>query len=147
MRLNCTLGILHVCLALILSLGLSALVTAAGDSAASPSKVTQSAVPNGLLMRYLADKSTFTLIDARSAEEYSQAHIEGAVNIPFDKAEAYRHRLPEDKAAPLVIYCKSGRRAGLLQSTLQQWGYSNVRVLARNQVRFREQSVMFNCAT
>ncbi|MGE5173654.1 MAG: rhodanese-like domain-containing protein [Betaproteobacteria bacterium] len=46
------------------------------------------------------------LIDVRPAEEYQQAHIPGAINIPADRMKAEASRLPKDKAAPIIFYCR-----------------------------------------
>jgi len=46
------------------------------------------------------------LIDVRSPEEYLAGHIPGAVNIPAERIEAQKKRLPKDKTAPLIFYCR-----------------------------------------
>ena len=46
------------------------------------------------------------LIDARSPEEYQAGHIPGAVNIPAERIAAEKKRLPKDKTAPLIFYCR-----------------------------------------
>jgi phage shock protein E len=46
------------------------------------------------------------LIDARPAEEYQQAHIPGAINIPADRMKTETSRLPKDKATPIIFYCR-----------------------------------------
>jgi rhodanese-related sulfurtransferase len=47
-----------------------------------------------------------TLIDVRLIEEYRTAHIPGAINIPAERILAERGRLPKDKSAPLIFYCR-----------------------------------------
>ena len=47
-----------------------------------------------------------TLIDVRLIEEYRTAHIPGAINIPAERILAERGRLPKDKSAPLIVYCR-----------------------------------------
>ena len=61
--------------------------------------------------------SGVVLVDARIAAEYAEAHIKGAISIPYheksDKSVSFdaakdefaANKLPADKAAPLVIYC------------------------------------------
>ena len=46
------------------------------------------------------------LIDVRSYEEYRAGHIPGAVSIPAERITADRGRLPRDKAANLIFYCR-----------------------------------------
>jgi rhodanese-related sulfurtransferase len=51
-------------------------------------------------------KDKVRLIDVRSLEEYRAGHIPGAINIPAERITAEKGRLPKDKAAPLVFYCR-----------------------------------------
>lgn len=47
----------------------------------------------------------FTVIDAKTQEEYDEAHIFSAINIPekdFKKSEGL---LPRDKGALIIVYC------------------------------------------
>ena len=104
-------------------------------------------VPQKLLLSYLADNSTFTLIDARSAEEYAASHISGAINVPVAALEASLELLPADHAAPIVVYCKSGKRASALKDELVERGYSDVKVLRADQIHWFDGMAVFNCAT
>lgn len=42
------------------------------------------------------------MVDTRSPEEYAQAHIEGAISIPFRETEARSGELPKDKE--IILY-------------------------------------------
>jgi phage shock protein E len=55
---------------------------------------------------WMEGKKKVCLIDARPAEEYQQGHIAGAVNIMPDNMKTSAARLPKDKAAPIIIYCR-----------------------------------------
>lgn len=46
------------------------------------------------------------LVDARSPEEYAQAHIPGAINIPAERTRLDAARLPRDRRAPIIFYCR-----------------------------------------
>lgn len=99
-----------------------------------------------LLLRYLADQSTFTLIDARAPEEYQEQHVNGAINIPHDRLAAFKQQLPDDSASPLIVYCRTGRRAGLLKNALMAAGYTNIKVLPAAQLFWSaEAPPVFNC--
>ncbi|MEO2267030.1 rhodanese-like domain-containing protein [Pseudoalteromonas sp. YIC-656] len=64
------------------------------------------------------------LLDVRSSEEYQQGHIKGAINISFDVISEHAAKL--DKEQPIVVYCRSGRRAGIAIETLQQLGFTKL---------------------
>lgn len=58
------------------------------------------------LQRMMSEGKKATLIDVRLLEEYRTAHIPGAVNIPAERTMAERGRLPKDKSARLIYYCR-----------------------------------------
>ena len=97
------------------------------------------------LLTFLSDKSTFTLIDARSPEEFESSHVDGAINIPHSALADKRTLLPEDLDEPIVIYCKSGVRAGKLADSVRELGYRNVKVLPSRQLMFYDDMIVFNC--
>ena len=57
-------------------------------------------------------------IDVRSPEEYAEGHLSDSTNIPLEQITG--------KIAPITLYCKSGRRAGLAKQMLEKLGYTNV---------------------
>jgi len=46
--------------------------------------------------------------------------------IPFDKVEASASKLPADKSARLVVYCRSGPMSDIAARTLVKLGYTDV---------------------
>lgn len=65
-------------------------------------------------------------IDVRTAGEYGKEHVSQAVNIPYDVISDRIEEATANKDALIYVYCRSGRRSGIAQSTLQEAGYSNV---------------------
>ena len=105
----------------------------------------QPPIEQSLLLSYLADTSTFMLIDARSRDEFAIGHILDAVNVPYDAVDRSSDVLPSDLAAPLVVYCQTGKRAAMLAEQLTARGYTNVRVLGPGQLFWSDTAPMFNC--
>ena len=70
--------------------------------------------------------SDYVLLDVRSASEYEQNHIAGAKLIPVGELSARAAAELPDKNVPILVYCRSGGRAGTAVSTLTQIGYNNV---------------------
>ena len=65
-------------------------------------------------------------IDVRSAEEYNTEHVAAAANIPYTEIGGRIGEVTGDKDALIYVYCRSGRRSGIAQSTLEEAGYTNV---------------------
>ncbi len=46
--------------------------------------------------------------------------------IPYDQLAARAAELPADKAAKIVVYCRSGRESAIASQTLLDLGYTNI---------------------
>ena len=71
-------------------------------------------------IRYITrwnNKAINQIIDVRSPEEFAAGHVKGAINIPFDQIEQNHNLLNTLKPSTLVVYCRSGRRAGTAPSS------------------------------
>jgi len=68
--------------------------------------------------------SNFLLLDVRSAEEFAKGHIEGAKNISHSEIVKRINELPKD--IDLIIYCRSGKRAGIAAKLLTKYGFEKL---------------------
>jgi phage shock protein E len=70
------------------------------------------------------------LLDVRTTNEYTERHLDKAVNIPVDNLNAQLAEIEKltagDKSKPIVVYCQAGGRAGRAKSMLVAAGYSKV---------------------
>lgn len=66
------------------------------------------------------------LIDVRSVEEYAEGALPGSIRIEPDDLHARIASVVPDQDRPVVLYCRSGRRASVAQDMLEQLGYSQV---------------------
>jgi rhodanese-related sulfurtransferase len=64
------------------------------------------------------------VLDVRSPEEFREGHVPGAVNVPYDQIAARIAEVPKDK--DVVLYCRSGRRAGIAADVLAANGYTRL---------------------
>lgn len=64
------------------------------------------------------------LIDVRTADEFSNGRIPGAINIPVDEIRNRLDEIPIDQN--IYIYCEAGLRGYLAQRILRQRGFNNV---------------------
>ena len=65
-------------------------------------------------------------IDVRTTEEFSADHISGDTNIPLATIKADELAKKYGKDAELVLYCRSGKRAGEAKALLDAAGFSKV---------------------
>jgi rhodanese-related sulfurtransferase len=85
-----------------------------------------------------------TLIDVREYPEFAAGFIRGAQLVPL--SEVAGHASAWSKDAPLVMICKSGRRATLAAEKLETIGFSNVSVLNGGVDAWREQGLTLHTA-
>ncbi len=78
------------------------------------------------------------VLDVRSAEEFASGHVPGAVNVPHDELASRLGELDAGFDETVIVYCESGRRAGMASSILQEAGYAEVRHLAGDMKAWRE---------
>lgn len=74
-----------------------------------------------------ADKSKVTIIDVRTADEYSLGTIPGAVNVPLDELRERMKEIPTNR--PVWMFCGVGLRGYLASNILKANGYQDVRNL------------------
>lgn len=65
-------------------------------------------------------------IDVRSAAEYQVNHIAGDLRVSYNEILPKVVALYPNKDTDIRLYCRSGRRAGVAQSILEDAGYKNV---------------------
>jgi phage shock protein E len=66
------------------------------------------------------------IIDTRTPEEYAGGHLDGALLMPYGDIGAMIEAKVPDKNTPIVLYCRSGGRAGIALKTLAAMKYINV---------------------
>jgi rhodanese-related sulfurtransferase len=64
------------------------------------------------------------VLDVRTPQEYAEGHVPGAVNVPHDQLASRLAEVPKDK--DVVLYCRSGRRAGIAADVLAANGYKHL---------------------
>lgn len=66
------------------------------------------------------------LIDTRTLEEYNAGHAPDALLIPYEQMVSRIDQHVDDKQTPILLYCRSGRRAGIAEKALKDQGYEKV---------------------
>lgn len=69
----------------------------------------------------------FAVLDIRTAKEFNESHIEGAVNIDYENEELfYKQLLGLDKDRVYLVYCRTGNRSGQAMSLFNRAGFKKV---------------------
>lgn len=76
-----------------------------------------------------ADKKDLLILDVRSPEEFAAGHVPHAINIPHTEIQQNIERLLGYKDKTVVVYCRSGYRAGKAGNILVENGFSEVQHL------------------
>ena len=104
---------------------LTCLLTILGLTSACGQKNYEDVDVNGFA-ELIADSSV-VILDVRTAAEYAEGHIQGAVLIDqgqSDFMEKAKAALPTDKT--IAVYCRSGRRSANAAGRLAGVGYKCV---------------------
>jgi rhodanese-related sulfurtransferase len=83
--------------------------------------------PQALLERQSKKDPSLFVLDVRTPKEFAEGHVPGAVNVPHDQVASQLAQIPKDK--DVVLYCRSGRRAGLAAGVLEANGYKELKQL------------------
>lgn len=85
----------------------------------------------------------FTVIDARTKEEYDEAHIFSAISIPENSFDTSTNLLPKDKGMLLVVYCNDAKL-----DTSRKWagkaasaGYTNLSIYSEGFLVWKEKKM------
>jgi phage shock protein E len=66
------------------------------------------------------------VIDVRSPEEFAGGHLEGAINIQWQDSDAIARAIGINRQRQVVMYCRSGNRAGKSITRMKSLGYNNI---------------------
>ena len=74
----------------------------------------------------MEEENGYIILDVRTAQEYSEKHIPGAINIPNETIGT--EDIPElpDKEQLILVYCRSGNRSKQAAEKLVKLGYTNI---------------------
>lgn len=76
---------------------------------------------------YIENGYDMKLVDLRDPESYARAHLDGALNLPYQEIEGRLSELPKDKT--LVFYCARGGQSMAVCRYLDRLGYRVVDVV------------------
>lgn len=71
-------------------------------------------------------KNGALVVDVRTQGEFSGGHYEGALNIPVDEVQRRISEFGNNKDRDIIVYCRSGGRAGSAKQMLESAGFKKV---------------------
>ena len=96
----------------------------AGSSSEPENSYTQITMDEAITM--IEQETGYMILDVRTANEFAEKHIPGAVNVPNESiGEEEIAELP-DKEQLILVYCRSGNRSKLASEKLAALGYTNI---------------------
>lgn len=99
-------------------LALAMAVAACGSDAAAVRKVGGAEAVGMLDAR--------TVIDVRTAAEFAEGHVAGAVNMDVEAGDFAAQIKTLDPKAPYLVYCRSGRRSAIAADQMAAAGFTDV---------------------
>ena len=94
-------------------------------SCSQPKKEVQTVSPQDVYDAvYNKSNTSLQLVDVRTAEEYSVAHLKDAQNICVTEADFQEKGKTLDKDKPVYVYCRSGGRSARAEKILAEMGFT-----------------------
>lgn len=78
------------------------------------------------------------ILDVRTPEEFAEGHVPGAINISYDELADRLGEIDSARTEGVIVYCRSGRRAGIAETLLLAQGFGNVQHLEGDMIAWLE---------
>jgi len=78
------------------------------------------------LLKMIASGNRMLLLDVRTTGEYAEGYIAQAKHIDHRDIDKRLHEIIAYKTDPVVVYCLSGLRAAMVESSLIDAGFTQV---------------------
>ena len=86
-------------------------------------------------------KEAVQVLDVRTAEEYKQGHLPGALLMDVNSPDFKEKVAQLDKSKTYLVYCKSGRRSEKALKILYNAGYQNAYHLKGGYLNWKGETV------
>ena len=74
----------------------------------------------------MENESDYIILDVRTAQEFSEKRIPGAINVPNESIGTEEISELPDKDQLILVYCRSGNRSKQASEKLVKLGYTNI---------------------
>lgn len=115
-----------------------ALLVAAGCGMFGSSAAT---ISQQELLAQMEAHADMLILDVRTNGEFKEGHIPGAFHIDHQKIESRAREIEAFRNKPVIVYCLSGMRAGMVESYLIKQGFTQVKHLEGDWSAWRANSL------
>ena len=98
-------------------------------------------ISQGELQALMKNENKPLLIDVRTEGEYADGHVPGAINIPHKELEQRLAELSTAKDSQIVLYCRSGTRAGIAKKILAKNGFTKLDHLSGDYIAWNKKGL------
>ena len=91
----------------------------------APAQASLDIAPTTLAAQ-IEQEATPLILDVRTAEEYAEGHVPGAINIDYRELNEQIESIESYANQPVIVYCERGVRAGVATRLLTDAGFSSV---------------------
>ncbi len=77
-------------------------------------------------LKKVASSAEVVILDVRTVDEFEEGRVPKAVNIPHNSLKRRLDELAKAKDKEIVIYCRSGGRAGVAAKILSKAGFTKL---------------------
>lgn len=81
------------------------------------------------LLEQMKADADILILDVRTDGEFKAGHIPGAFHIDHQQIESRIHEITAYRNKPVIVYCLSGMRAGMVEAYLIKQGFTQVKHL------------------
>ena len=89
-------------------------------------------------VRAALNSNRIHLVDVREVDEFTAGHVPGAVNLPLSAFKA--EQLPPPSDVPVVLMCRSGRRASEALAVVEASGRADVGIFPGSMIEWAEKN-------
>jgi len=93
------------------------------------------------LLKQMAAKEDILILDVRTTGEFSSGHIPGAFHLDHREIESRLKEIEAYRDRPVIVYCHSGVRAGMVESYLVEQQFTQVMHLEGDWSAWKENSL------
>jgi len=89
----------------------------------------------------LTNKSSATVIDLRTSEEFEVGHIANSINMPLDNFDNHSHQISSDLTQPIILVCAMGRQSANIGEKLKNMKYTNINTLTGGVMTWQQEGL------